>query len=83
MYEKKNTLPLGLEENGWQADGPDEGGLSGRLAVSRPTAGCTSRAPHPDQPPAVNPAIRAQAVQMSFLDQVLPAWASSIEVTSR
>ena len=79
---KNNTLTLGLEENGWQADGPDEGGLSGRLAVSRPTAGCTSRAPHPDQPPAVSPAIRAQAVQMSLLDQVLPAWASGIEVTS-
>ena len=82
MYEK-NTLTLGLEENGWQADGPDEGGLSGRLPVSRPTAGCTSRAPHPDQPPAVNQATRAQAVQMSFLDQVIPAWASGIEVTSR
>lgn len=83
MYEKI-TLTLGLEENGWQADGPDEGGLSGRLPVSRPTAGCSSRAPHPDQPPAVNPVIRAQAVQMSFLDhQVIPAWASGIEVTSR
>ena len=81
MYGKKNTLTLGLEENGWQADGPDEGGLSGRLAVSRPTAGCTSRAPHPDQPPAVNQVTRAQA-QMSFLDQVIPAWASGIEVTS-
>ena len=80
---KKNTLTLGLEENGWQADGPDEGGLSGRLAVSRPTAGCTSRAPHPDQPPAVNQVTRAQAVQMSSLDQVLPPWASGIEVTSR
>ena len=83
MYGKKNTLTLGLEENGWQADGPDEGGLSGRLPVSRPTAGCTSWAPHPDQPPAVNQVIRAQAVQMSLLDQVLPPWASDIEVTSR
>ena len=69
---------FGQEEDGLQAGGMGPTVVEERPGVARTAATCSSRAPHPDQPPATKLVFRA--MQMSDVD--IPAMAGGMMVAS-